>query len=30
VGLMGFNSRPENVLLLLAALKEALKETSGK
>jgi alanine-glyoxylate transaminase / serine-glyoxylate transaminase / serine-pyruvate transaminase len=30
VGLMGFNSRPENVLLLLAALKEALKETVGK
>ncbi|MCA9974570.1 MAG: alanine--glyoxylate aminotransferase family protein, partial [Anaerolineales bacterium] len=24
VGLMGFNSRPENVMLLLAALKEVL------
>jgi alanine-glyoxylate transaminase/serine-glyoxylate transaminase/serine-pyruvate transaminase len=26
VGLMGFNSRPENVMLLLAALKEALRK----
>ncbi|MFQ5585053.1 MAG: alanine--glyoxylate aminotransferase family protein, partial [Calditrichia bacterium] len=25
VGLMGYNSRPENVLLLLSALKDALK-----
>jgi len=24
VGLMGFNSRPENVMLLLAALKDVL------
>ena len=27
VGLMGFNSRPENVLLLLSALREALART---
>ena len=25
IGLMGFNSRPENVKLLLSAMKEALK-----
>ncbi len=27
IGLMGFNSRPENVLLLLTAMKEALEKT---